>query len=453
MGDRTGVISSIIAPLLIVLAGRNNALLWLTGWHYATFVTYHKWVARVLVALVVVHAICFSISFQSTYRMNMAKNNIVWGTVGTVSGGLLLGLLLMQLRRRWYEVFLAIHIALAALFIAGAWIHVNEMGYVWFYYASVAVWVFDRVVRIVRLVGFGCPKSEVTLLANETLRIVVPKPKYWLITPGGHAFVHFMRPSCFWQSHPFTFTSMRADESSGSKDSVVLYCKVKGGITHGLYQYLSTHPGKRAQIRVALEGPYGDPTPAKRYDSAVFVAGGNGIPGIYSEVYDLALQSRMKDQTLKLLWVIKEYKSLCWFYEELLSLKDTNIQCTIFVTQPHMDSCMDDFSLRFPSRNSNDEKLDEKSIKGLEVCSSSDSSMNGVIDQIHSELSHIDFNEGRPNIDGLVKQEIEDSRGSVAFVTCGHPLMVDDIRYSVAHSLDYSKGKRVDFFEQLQVWS
>ena len=114
-------------------------------------------------------------------------------------------------------------------------------------------------------------------MANETLKVVIPKPRHWKSVPGGHAFIHFIRPTCFWQNHPFTFV-----ESPDGK-SILVYCKVKGGITHSLYRYLSNNPGQTASIRVGVEGPYGEPTPARYADTAVFVAGG-GIPGIYSKL-------------------------------------------------------------------------------------------------------------------------------------------------------------------------
>ena len=52
----------------------------------------------------------------------------------------------------------------------------------------------------------------------------------------------------------------------------------------------------------------------------------------------------------------------------------------------------------------------------------------------------------------IVKEEVAESLGSTAFITCGHPVMVDDLRYAVSQNLD-NGGKRVDFFEQLQVWA
>ena len=467
VADRTGIVVSVNMPLLILFAGRNNFLQWLTRWNFATFIAYHRWVARVIFILVVIHAACFTTSFciYGYYAADMKETYLIWGTLATVAGGIIMVQGMLYLRRKWYEMFLIIHIIMAALFIGGAWIHVDELGYVWFYYATVAVWVFDRLVRIGRLVVFGCPKSEVILLADETLKVIVPKPSYWKSVPGGHAFIHFMRPSCFWQSHPFTFTS------SEDQDKIVLYCKVKGGVTHGLYQYLATHPGRTTQIRVALEGPYGESTAAKRYDSAVFVAGGNGIPGIYSEIHDLAIRSKSNiKQSLKLVWVVREYRSLYWFYEEMLALKGTKINTTIYITKPESHAYVEEFNNRIPLiTNESDSDADiavekkhekiEDNYSFKEKDSSGDSSSeepvdkNRIIEIVKSELSHVTFKEGRPSMEEMVLQEIDESNGSVAFVTCGHPVMVDDLRHSVVKNLDNSKGKRVEFFEQLQVWA
>ena len=58
-----------------------------------------------------------------------------------------------------------------------------------------------------------------------------------------------------------------------------------------------------------------------------------------------------------------------------------------------------------------------------------------------------------PSMEEMVLQEIDESNGSVAFVTCGNPVMVDDLRHSVVKNLEKSNGKRVEYFEQLQVWT
>ena len=63
--------------------------------------------------------------------------------------------------------------------------------------------------------------------------------KRWRPKPGGHAFVHFLTPSTFWQSHPFSFVIGGNDD-----EEIMFYIKVKDGITKTLYNRLSQCPGK-----------------------------------------------------------------------------------------------------------------------------------------------------------------------------------------------------------------
>lgn len=451
VADRTGIIVCFTFPLLVLFAGRNNFLQWVTRWNFATFVMYHRWVSRIAVLLVIVHAITFSTSdiLTGRYKIRMTRDFMKWGTVAAVAGGLILLQGMMFFRRRWYEIFLLFHITLAVLFIVGAWYHTDPMGYGDFLWAAVGVWAFDRVVRLCRIGVFGAPKASVSLMADETLKVVVPRPKYWKSIPGGHAFLHFLMPLCFWQSHPFTFT-----DSPLQDGSIVLYLKVKGGATHGVYKRLLNSPGKSAQIRVLVEGPYGEASAARQYKNAVYVAGGNGIPGIYSECIDLAKRQTQK-QSIKLVWVIREWKSLSWFFEELKALKDTSVQTTIYVTQPSLGLETGCLSKVLAEGESTEEDEKKKSFDetNKDVASSvTELEHQSVLASIREELSHVEFVEGRPSMWDFVKGEIVSSTGSVAFISCGHPLMVDDVRHAVVHNLDES-SYRVDFFEQLQVWA
>lgn len=53
-------------PLVWLFASRNNILLWVTGWSFATFNRFHRWVARVAVAQIVAHAVAYT--YQLIYR-------------------------------------------------------------------------------------------------------------------------------------------------------------------------------------------------------------------------------------------------------------------------------------------------------------------------------------------------------------------------------------------------
>ena len=61
IADRTGIISIANVPVLWLFATRNDPLLWLTGWSFATYNRFHRWVARVATVQAVVHSIAYSV--------------------------------------------------------------------------------------------------------------------------------------------------------------------------------------------------------------------------------------------------------------------------------------------------------------------------------------------------------------------------------------------------------
>lgn len=448
---RTGIIATLNIPMLILFAGRNNFLQWLTGVNFATFIMIHKWISRMFIVMLIIHSVCYSYLFGSTYLLRMKAEYLVFGVIGTVSGSLLFLQSMVILRRRWYEVFLIGHIVLAALFVVGAWKHVDELGYVWFIYLATAIWVFDRVVRLGRLIWFGFPKVDLQLINNDTIKVKIPTTKRWRPTNGGFAYVYFMHRLRFFQSHPFSYLQM--------PDSISFFIKVKEGVTKDFHRELATCPGQSMKMRVTIEGPYGgglESCNVRHYHSAVFLAGGNGIPGMFSEAMHLGSRPDMK-QRVKLIWIIRDYNYVNLFFEELSALKDTRVECEIHVTRPEHKCIgfiteLDDNS----SDNSSLEKTQDRQTQ-IDVSDSdkekeSGSEVSSVVSKVKRNLNHIVFHHGRPLMDTLVASEIEECPGnSIAFVTCGHPQMVDEVRLEVARNSD--GDKRVDFYEHLQVWA
>ncbi|KAI5951469.1 hypothetical protein KGF54_004543 [Candida jiufengensis] len=458
---RASLLSSTMMPLLILFGGRNNFLQWVTRWDYSTFITLHRWVSRVIMILITIHSFNYSIYLRINHKG--IEPYIVLGSAAFISGVIIMIQGLLVLRRKWYEMFLVLHIILAAIFIFGAWLHVETLYCVWFYYVSATIWAFDRIIRILRLVQYGFPTARIYLLPDETLKVIVPRPKDWEAIPGGHAFIHFLKWDCFWQSHPFTYTT--------TNHHIILFIKVKKGVTRTLADYLKTHKNI-CTLRVAIEGSYGEKTPAGKYDSAVFIAGGNGIPGIFSEAIELTdnHQNQIVDNQnkIKLIWVVREYSSLLWFYEELISLRNFQIETTIYVTRPHLPITEGDFERRIlstdtlkehnelsPLLTSSSQKQSNSSTSLIDIDKSSSNSYHStnLIFIIQKELKHINFIESRPNMSKIVESNIEESRGSTCFVTCGHPAMVDEVRQSVVVNIYNTERKRVDYYEQLQVWA
>jgi predicted ferric reductase len=61
IADRTGIIAVSNLPLLFTFAMRNNVLLWMTGWSFATFSKFHRWAARVATVEAIFHSIGYTV--------------------------------------------------------------------------------------------------------------------------------------------------------------------------------------------------------------------------------------------------------------------------------------------------------------------------------------------------------------------------------------------------------
>lgn len=446
IADRTGIMSLFLIPALILFAGRNNFMQWVSGWPYSRFIVIHKWISRTTFLLIMIHAVGMTYNAKGIgkgkYETRNAEEYVRWGYVALVAASIMCFHSLLAIRRTNYELFVLAHIILACIFIIGGWRHVEEEGYQEFFYAAVAVWVFDRVCRIARLVAFGVQSANVELRANETLKVEVPRPKSWKPFPGCYAFIHLLRPTCFWQSHPFTIV-----DSVVETNTITFYLKVKGGVTHGLYQYLAKQPNHKAQIKVLVEGPYGQRSTIDRYDTAAFLVSGSGIPGLYYEAMNLANRS-VDRQRIRFYWVIRHYKSVDWFYEELLKFKGTIVEPIIYVTQP-----MAGLAAPIGSTSDSVKSIDDDEEKKLDdnEKSDDDEKPDDYVDDLKRKLSFVEFRDGRPPINELVLQEITESTGAIGFVSCAHGSMVDDVRKAVADNLSASSN-RVELFEQIQSW-
>lgn len=455
VADRTGIIATIMVPLLVLFGGRNNFLQWLTRWDFATFIVYHRWIARLMVAMAFTHGVCFSAIYvwDGIYAEEMAEEYVTWGIVAIACGGIICFQGLLFLRRAYYEVFLVLHIILAVFFVAGLWKHISVLSYPQLVYPIFAIWGFDRLVRVFRIFIFGFTLAKVELISEDALKVTVSKPRHWKSIPGGHSWLHFGLSWYFWQSHPFTFVEVPSESGS----DIIFYCKVKGGVTKSLGKKLAKVPGRALSMRVAVEGPYGETSPVQRHSSVTYIAGGNGIPGIFAETLELARNAakrQTQNQKIKLVWIIRELRSIAWFHEELKLLQHLPVETTIYITRPErQDACEDlaDVLQKYTqidqsSKDSSDKK-DEKELK-----SEADIEKSDLFACLRQSLSHIKILEGRPSISKVIEESIDEATGSTAFVTCGHPAMVDDVRYLALKAI-YSTEKRVDFYDQLQVWA
>ncbi|CEP63857.1 ferric reductase family protein LALA0_S09e04060g [Lachancea lanzarotensis] len=444
IGDRSALICNFLMIITYLFAGRNQILLLLTGWKQSTFVIYHKWVGRMFYLSVLTHIISMMITTclrTGFYAIRSKTEWWIYGSVAGVAGGIIVVQSFSWLRAKNYELFLYVHILMALAFLVGAWRHVDDLGYGQYAFATAAVWCFDRFIRLVRLFSFGVKTAQVCIVSDETLQITVDKGSWWPFFPGAFGYLHILKTSVFWQSHPFTVVKTDNNE-------LRFYIKIKKGVTETLYKQLLSKPNYTGEVKVAVEGPYGDYKPAEAYDQVLLYSGGNGIPGPFAYAKDLG-KTTIDETTkfVKLYWVIRHWHSMDWFLEELQLLQRyANVQTVIYVTKAHEGKLGEKLTAHFDT--SSPSSSSEKGSEGHEVVVSHD-----YLETVHKMLPHIEFREGRPNMAEIVNQDIDECDDkNVAVITCGHGNMCDEVRAAIADKVGSYKKSRIDLFEELQTW-
>ena len=321
--------------------------------------------------------------------------------------------------------------------------------YLW---AAVAIWSFDRFVRIVRWVYCNIhvnTKHLVTTKANaiynEEADIIIlkisPGAQHLKPGPSQHYFIYQYNTWRGWENHPFSLASW--NESSTPSNFELQTVTIEG--TKSEYDteappspstasQLSTNDGQEltfylrplkgftgrlrkqclgqtepVPLRLLLEGPYGHPFSAHTYDTLILVAGGSGIAGVlaYLRKHDKGSQTTR----IRLIWAAKQVSMIDEIVRrENIQESDIAVQTSLFVTG-HNQALESD---------GNDHKIQ---VKG-----------------------------GRPNIMALVSEEVRQTgQQRTAVVACGPPGMADETRACV-HTLLLEGFKRVEYVEESFGW-
>lgn len=446
VANRTGVISFANIPLLILYSGRNNILLWLTNWSHATFLLVHRWVAWICTLQACIHsALYLGLYVWSNTHAEVSKEPFwYWGIIATLALSLILPLSILPIRKLAYEFFLVFHIILGVVTIVGCWYHIiyrydHQWGYETWLYVAIAVWAFDRLMRLARMLRIGVRRAYVSRVDEDYLRIDIPD-----VECHGHVYAYFPTLSWrVWENHPFSVvnsmnpspqvaptashigtTSLEkpgpesaskqvvenvtasescslSSSSAGSAPGITLFVRIHNGLT----SLLAAHVGSTAGIPVLLEGSYGhessafleaSSSPTPKRPNTVCIAGGVGITAVIPAL-NATTSIHASYRNTKLFWGVRQ-PALVGAVEELIA----NV------------------------------KMSDKS----------DLRWWGNVE------THITIGE-RMNLRAILEQEVTESKGTTV-VVCGPEGMADEVRMIVA-GLGRS-GAVVKLIEESFVW-
>ncbi|KAI5477327.1 molybdenum cofactor biosynthesis protein [Pseudohyphozyma bogoriensis] len=336
-------------PLLIGLAAKELSFIsWITGFSYETLNVFHRWVARLVFVLSVVHIA-----------------GRTWVNDPPVNP---------SLPYQRYQIALSVHRPQVAPFTIFALL----------LYAS------DRGVRGASLIyynffkGVGpgeAPSAWVEILSEDTVRVSIKVAKKW--APGQHTFLHL--PLLGAGGHPFSICSTYLPISHTSTSppplsgTQVLLIRVREGLTKKLFEegVRNGEIGGRGRLLSGgengeekespylaaplwpcwTEGPYGHNLRLHHYEQVLLIVGGCGCSFSTSLMMDLIRRAkemasggkRIVTKRLTLVWVIRDASHVEWigpqlrdaityappdFFDLRIHVTSSNSQSNCFTSHP-----------------------------------------------------------------------------------------------------------------------
>lgn len=375
---------------------------------------------------------------------------------------LLLPLSMLPIRKKAYELFLIIHVALALPTLVLLFYHVEIFkgqydGWLW---ACSGVWVgcgfndancqcFDRLLRLVRIVScswrtFGGKRNTVASLTggdDGLIRLSVNSSVPFQPYPGSYYFL-YARSFMPWENHPFTLASW---EKQGSNTVLNFLIAPQGGATRRLQRRIEkVNSGPTCQMSIILEGPYGNRHHLESYNQVLLIAGGSGITAILPYVFALRDSGVRR---ISVVWIAKYHRYIEDVLKHELSPANTaHIELDVHITQEEVT----------PTTSNNGEKVPSTS----ELSAPSEQVSDSVSPALEKDDVHrcMRIVAHRPEMKDLLQAGIKNLVGSerLAVLACGPAAMVDDLRHAVANSYGSGEGQvsasSLEYFEESFGW-
>ncbi|KAH8708564.1 ferric reductase [Phaeosphaeriaceae sp. PMI808] len=442
--SRTGILAVINMIPLFLLAGRNNPIIKLTGISFDTMNLVHRWFGRIVVLEAIAHAVCWMSNKVHTkgwiaVQTSINKSTFIMaGFIGTCAFVFLLIQSPSPIRHSFYEVFLHGHIIGAALALGAVWVHLEGRPQQFMLYGVLSLWVMERSLRFYRLitlnVGSGGTKADVEVLPGDALRVTVRMARPWSFRPGQHAYL-YMPSIGLWTNHPFSVAWSEEEQdlasSSGiadekglpmsrqdileqNKTSMSFIIRRRTGFTDKLFQKADLSAAGRFSTSAFVEGPYGGED-LSSYGTVMLWAAGIGITHQVPHVRDLVAgyaNGTVATRRLTLVWIIQSPEHLEWirtWMTQILSMPRRReiLKILLFVTRPRRQG------------------------------------------EIHSPSSSVQMFPGRPNVQSLVDQEMQEGIGAACVSTCSTGSLADELRRAVRNR---EMQWNVDFREESFSW-
>ena len=367
-----------------------------------------------------------------------------------------------QSRQKFHQV----HSGLRKVFLSH--IEIYDGQYEPYLWPAVAFWVFDRVVRVARLivlnykVAFG---KQTKVLASysaerDIIRLSVTPSYHHKPQPGSYYFLYFPTMLKALGNHPFTMATWSAGEKgilpnpllnqsrSGSQEKKIGSTEIKTvesevisqsshsidtsdphmklhfiirpykGLTSALRDRILQSGHSHTELTALVEGPYGETHPVLTYNNIIFIAGGSGIAAVLPYLQTFLLgNSAQPTKRVHIIWAARQQTFVRDVLDHELAPATThsNVKLDLYVTG-----------------------ASPKPVKDMTV----------DLDRFDDDIG---MRYARPAIATLLPAEVRESVGTTAVLVCGPAQMADDARLASVKAVVEGYGG-LGYYEEFFGW-
>lgn len=428
---RSGMLAVALMPWIVALSSKANFITMITGISHERLNVLHRWTAYICLILSIIHTVPFYITpvwekgarhiFEDLFKQT---GFYAYGTgiAALVPLCFLCVHSIGPLRHRMYELFVALHVPVAIVFLAMMFWHCNNYLTSWHYLLStLGIWVLSYMTRLFylnwtrpgRMSWLIGDEAAITLMPENAIKITIPTQMKW--RPGQYVYLRMPGISVF-ENHPFTIASLCDDDfpseyGEGYKDMVLVF-RPFGGFTKKVLQKALEH-GPWHTYRAFIDGPYGGmQRRIEAFDDVVLIAGGSGITAIVSQL--LTLIKKMRDGKavtckIHVIWALKRPETMEWFKEELRICREyappETVQCQFYITAAKRNAAGAIVSAKTPTRPVS--MFFHDKVNGA-FQNIADHRLSGLSSKRHSALIR-DEAQGDPEKESELRRENEDN--------------------------------------------
>ncbi|KAF4989815.1 hypothetical protein FDECE_14584 [Fusarium decemcellulare] len=436
IGYRNAWVTLTQFPLLYLLSTKVNVIGFLIGTGHERLNWLHRWVARTMFVTATVHGFHFWTMWVRADFLDYALEIMPLVKYGLAAWGILLWNVvtgIVPIRRLAYEVWVVQHVltSIIMLWLLHKHIPANAR---WLLWMSISFLVFDRAMRWLLLLwqnirlrpnGSACQGMKhlghqvVARVVGPTTTVVTIKDVHFEWKAGQHIYLWLPRLGPF-EAHPYTIACAHKLEGTCCCNSIQLVVRAHSGFSKRIHEYAAKNPA--TELTGFVSGPYGVPPRWDIYETLVLIGASTGASFVVPILESVAnAQGENCTRRVEVVLVAKTAQEINYYVERaeeagrMVRAKGVAVSIHVAITGSNKGEGPVSVSLPVSEVQSDSDDIQPaKKETGCCCSGTSEKATEGI-----STPDLIREYTCRPDIEGLMREPVEQAWGETGVVVCG----------------------------------